>query len=247
MIRPVTLNDLWHIRRKPRSMVTLYNEAMLVSLHRPFWFALHCALEGSSPVRSAFFADESGSSAMAQAVGRGRRPEMDIVLLATDRMSNLVEREADIAVRNIRPTEPGLVARKVADLPVGIYAANGYLESHAVPRDVADLLKLEFVVAFQHLDTFRASLAGNGLAVDALRLAVTTNSHSTAWGLVRAGVGLGFAPVCIGNREAGVRRVLPEAPTPVLPVWMTVHQEVKANARLRRVYDFLAEHFAALN
>ncbi len=83
MIRPVTLNDLWHIRRKPRSAVMLYNEAMLVSPHRIFWFALHCALEGSSPVRSTFFASESDSHAMVQAIARGRRPEMDIVLLAT--------------------------------------------------------------------------------------------------------------------------------------------------------------------
>lgn len=180
------------------------------------------------------------------AVLRQQSPAIDLVLLATDRMSNLVEREADIAVRNIRPTEDGLVARKVAELPVGIYASTGYLASHRAPRGMGDLSGHEFVVAFQHLDGFRASLASAGVAADALHVAVTTNSHATAWGLVRAGVGLGFAPVCIGAREPGVQRVMPEAPTPVLPVWLTVHQEVKANARLRRVYDFLAERFAAL-
>ena len=50
---------------------------------------------------------------------RQQSPTIDIVLLATDRMSNLVEREADIAVRNIQPTEPGLVARKVALMAAG--------------------------------------------------------------------------------------------------------------------------------
>jgi hypothetical protein len=82
MIRPVTLADLWLLRRKPRSAVMLYNEAMLVHPHRVFWFAARCAVEGSSPSRAAFIASEARSHALVQASGRDRRPELDIALLA---------------------------------------------------------------------------------------------------------------------------------------------------------------------
>jgi hypothetical protein len=82
MIRPATLNDLWLLRRKPRSAVMLYNEAMLARPHRIFWFALRCALEGSSPTRATFVARENGVRAIVQATGRDRRPELDIVMLS---------------------------------------------------------------------------------------------------------------------------------------------------------------------
>jgi hypothetical protein len=82
MIRSVTPGDLWTLRRKPRSAVMLYNEAMLARPHRIFWFAARCAIEGSSPKSAAFFAEEGGSQALVQATGRDRRPELDIVLLS---------------------------------------------------------------------------------------------------------------------------------------------------------------------
>jgi hypothetical protein len=82
MIRPVTPGDLWSLRRKPRSAVMLYNEAMLAHPHRPFWFAMQCATEGSSAARATFFAKENGLRAMVQAIGRDRRPELDIALLS---------------------------------------------------------------------------------------------------------------------------------------------------------------------
>lgn len=82
MIRPVTPGDLWPLRRKPRSAVMLYNEAMLACPHRIYWFAVRCALEGNSPARAALVASENNTHAVIHATGRERRPEMDITLLA---------------------------------------------------------------------------------------------------------------------------------------------------------------------
>src|SRR5262245_54437541 len=81
MIRPLTPGDLWILRRKPRSQVMLYNEAMLVKPHRPFWFGLRCVLEGSRRDGATFVFRERGLRAVAQAVGRSGRPEQDLVML----------------------------------------------------------------------------------------------------------------------------------------------------------------------
>lgn len=83
MIRPVTLGDFWTLRRKPRSLVILYNEAMLAQPHRPFWFGLRCMLEGNGRDGATFVYRERGMRAAVQSIGRNGRAEQDIVLLAT--------------------------------------------------------------------------------------------------------------------------------------------------------------------
>lgn len=83
MIRSVTPIDLWTLRRKPRSLVMLYSEAMLSRPHRPFWFGARCMLDGSGREGSTLVYRERGMRAMVQATGRSGRPEQNIVLLAT--------------------------------------------------------------------------------------------------------------------------------------------------------------------
>src|SRR5215475_12519418 len=82
MIRLLKPADLLILRRKPRSQVMLYNEAMLVNPHRPFWFGVRCVLEGSRRDGATFVFRERGLRAAVQAVGRGGRPEQDIVMLS---------------------------------------------------------------------------------------------------------------------------------------------------------------------
>ena len=82
MIRPVTPADLWTLRRKPRSLVTLYNESMLALPHRAFWFAMRCTIEGAGREGGTFVLRERGMQAFAQAIGRNGRPEFDIVQLS---------------------------------------------------------------------------------------------------------------------------------------------------------------------
>jgi hypothetical protein len=82
MIRPVTPADLWTLRRKPRSLVMLYNEAMLALPHRSFWFGLRCMIEGAGREGATLVYRERGLQAVVQAVGRSGRPEQDIVLLS---------------------------------------------------------------------------------------------------------------------------------------------------------------------
>lgn len=79
MIRPVTPADLWTLRRKPRTLVWLYNDSMLAAPHRPFWFGLRCMVEGAGREGMTLMYRERGLQAVVQAVGRSGRPEQDIV------------------------------------------------------------------------------------------------------------------------------------------------------------------------
>jgi hypothetical protein len=83
MIRSVVPGDLWALRRKPRHQVVLYTDGLLAQAHRPAWFALRCLLQGNGRDRSTLIAQDRGASAVVQALGRGGRPEQDIVYLGT--------------------------------------------------------------------------------------------------------------------------------------------------------------------
>lgn len=82
MIRPATPGDLWTLRRKPRSLMMLYNEMMLVRPHRPFWFGLRSTLETSVGDGATFIYRERGMRAVVQSVRRSGRPEHDIAMMA---------------------------------------------------------------------------------------------------------------------------------------------------------------------
>jgi hypothetical protein len=83
MIRSVAPGDLWALRRKPRSQVLLYNEALLAEPHRPLWFALRCLLQGGGRDRGMTVFHDRGLRAMVQSQGRYGRPEQDIIYLVT--------------------------------------------------------------------------------------------------------------------------------------------------------------------
>ena len=60
------------------------------------------------------------------------------------------------------------------------------------------------------------------------------------WEALRAGLGIGFAATWLGDRETAVRRILPDVIS-AIPVWLTVHREIRSSARIRAVYNFLAQ------
>jgi DNA-binding transcriptional LysR family regulator len=71
------------------------------------------------------------------------------------------------------------------------------------------------------------------------------DSHVVRWQMVLAGYGIGFTHSDMGDAKPKVVRLLPEAPLPQLPIWLTAHAELRTSRRIRRVFDFLAAELAA--
>jgi DNA-binding transcriptional LysR family regulator len=59
--------------------------------------------------------------------------------------------------------------------------------------------------------------------------------------MVVAGCGIGLGHIRTGEANPKVQRVLPEMPNLTLPIWLTSHAELRTSARVRIVFDFLAE------
>ena len=165
-------------------------------------------------------------------------------LVASDATDNLLQREADIAIRMYRPDHPDVIARKVGAVRLGTYGATAYLDRRGRPRNMQDLMDHD-VVGYDRSDQILRGFAAAGHPVDRHFFAVRCDDQVAYWRLVVAGAGIGFSQVRVGDAEPKVERVLPDFPIPELPVWLAAHEELRTNQRVRRVFDFLADGLAA--
>jgi len=170
---------------------------------------------------------------------RRAQPLVEIELIASNSTSDLKRREADIAVRSYRPTQPDLIARKIADLHAYLYATDDYLERMGKPRSPGDLSQADFI-GFDESSLLIDAYATLGLKLTAKNFPIITASHVVHWELVKSGAGIGVMPDVLGDRTEGVVRVLPDAKPLDSELWLVAHRELKSSRRMRLVFDYLA-------
>lgn len=168
-------------------------------------------------------------------------PDIQVELVASNQVSNLLRREADIAVRMVRPDQATLVARKLGDVALCACAHRGYLARRAPLRRPEDLLAHDLIgndADPSIVQGFRAL----GYPVTRESFAFRCDDFVVQWQAVRAGLGIGFAASYLLRSDPEVAEVLPgQLPLPSLPMWLAVHREIRTNKRIRAVYDFLAQ------
>jgi DNA-binding transcriptional LysR family regulator len=172
-------------------------------------------------------------------------PDLQIELVSSNQVSNLLRREADIAVRMVRPEQNSLIARKIGEVRLGAYASRGYLESRAPLRKASDLLQHELIGG----DADPAILQGfaaMGFPVTRSAFALRSDDFIVQWQAVRAGLGIGFCADYMLRSDTDVVEVLAgQLKIPSLPMWLAVHREIRTNASIRRVFDYLASALPA--
>jgi DNA-binding transcriptional LysR family regulator len=174
---------------------------------------------------------------------RATEPGIDIEIVATNAPSDLKRREADIAIRNFRPTDPDLVARKVRDMAGHLYAATSYLNRLRRPITIAKLNKADFV-GFDRTPALINRLRSVGLELSLENQVFVCANQLVQWALIKHGLGVGVMAEVIGDAEPLVERVLPEAEAFVFPVWLVSHRELHTSRRVRVVFDLLADQLA---
>jgi DNA-binding transcriptional LysR family regulator len=167
-------------------------------------------------------------------------PGIQVELVASNQISNLLRREADIAVRMVRPTQGSLVARKLADLPIVAAAHPSYLQRQGTPRKQQDLLQHR-LIGYDRDDTIERGFARMGLALPREAFALRTDDQVAYGRLVASGAGIGFVAQYNLAHWPGVVPLLPMLQIPPLPCWLAVHREIRGSRVVKRVYDFLAE------
>jgi len=171
---------------------------------------------------------------------QAEEPGIQIELIASNALTNLLRREADIAVRMVRPAQTSLIARKLGEVAIVAAAHDSYLARAGTPRAPADLLQHR-LVGYDRDDQLLRGFAAMGFAVTREHFALRTDDHVAYGRLVAAGAGIGFVAQYALRQWPGVRPLLPMLAIPPLPCWLAVHREIRASRVVRRVYDHLAE------
>jgi len=176
---------------------------------------------------------------------RSQEPEIELEVIAENAVSDLGRREADIAVRNFRPEEPDLIARKIRDDVGRLYATPGYLDSIGNPSAVEEFSDASFV-GFADPASILQWLNGSGMNLTERNMPLMTRSYLVHWSMVKQGLGIGIMPENIGDREPAVVRACPDMPAFEFPIWLVSHRELRHSRRIRVVFDLLAEGLQAV-
>jgi DNA-binding transcriptional LysR family regulator len=174
---------------------------------------------------------------------RALEPGIDVDVVASNSPSDLKRREADIAIRNFRPTEPDLIAKKIGEGEARLYATEGYLNKFGSPRVPYDLRGAEFI-GFDRGDALLNALNSMGFNLTAWNFPITTENHLVMWDMVRQGLGIGAVDRRIGDAEPLVQQVLPDLEAISFPIWLVAHRELNSSRRIRMVFDLLAEELS---
>jgi DNA-binding transcriptional LysR family regulator len=174
---------------------------------------------------------------------RQAEPGIHIEILASSVSSDLLRREADIAIRNYQPTEPDLIAKKIRDIPARLYAAPRYIERIGNPTLPYDLRNADFI-SIDRTGVFMKGLNTLGLGLTERNFPIMTENYLVMWQLVREGLGIGVQDGIVGDRDPLVRRVLPDLEPLIFSMWLVTHREVNTSRRVRVVFDLLAEELA---
>jgi DNA-binding transcriptional LysR family regulator len=167
-------------------------------------------------------------------------PEIQVELVSSNDVRNLLRREADIAVRMTQPDQASLVAKRIGRIKLSAYAHRSYLQRCGTPQQPQDLLRHD-LVGFDTSDAIVKGFEKGGIPMERNRFVLRTDDMLAQAAAVRAGLGIGFTADYLFRGDTDLIALLPMLNIPPLPVWLAVHREIHTSQRIRAVYDFLGE------
>ncbi|HEY0720278.1 MAG TPA: LysR family transcriptional regulator [Gammaproteobacteria bacterium] len=174
---------------------------------------------------------------------RRTHPEIQIEVAVTNRVENLLEREADIAVRHTQPGQGSLIARRIGAFRIGAFAHHDYLSRVGEPIEFAQPHRYDWL-GLDRSDLLLRGFQRVGMKVDREFFAIRCDDQVALWQMVLSGMGIGFGTLFIAGQAPHLRQVLTEIEIPAMPVWVTAHRELKGSARIRTVFDALVQGLA---
>jgi len=171
---------------------------------------------------------------------REAHPQLEVELVLSNKIQDLVRREVDIAVRMTSPKQDVLLATRVGDVPVGLFAHKAYVERHGRPKSVADLAH-HALIGFDQETPFQRSARATLSAWARENFALRCDSDLGQLALLRAGAGIGGCQLGIAKRDPNLVRVLPDDGSFKLTTWVAMHEGLRNHPRCRATFDALVK------
>ncbi|MDQ0008186.1 DNA-binding transcriptional LysR family regulator [Luteibacter jiangsuensis] len=183
-----------------------------------------------------------GVEVVPRALARLRRehPSLKVELMATNRVQDLLRREADIAIRMSPPRQEALVARKVGHVELGLFAHADYLAERGMPAAITEL-ETHALIGFDEETPFLRAARAKFPVWSRDALTLRSDSDVAQLAMIRAGCGIGICQSALARRDERLVRVLPDAFSFLLETWVTMHGDLRGSRRCRAVFDALVK------
>lgn len=175
---------------------------------------------------------------------REAHPGLVLELALTNRNEDLLARQADIAVRMVRPVQEALVARRVGLIALGLHGHKRLLDAWGRPATLAEAKRLPMVGYETESAGVRAFKALHGLDLNRDDFAFRADSDLAQLAAIRAGLGVGICQVGLAARDPLLERVVPGLTFP-LETFVVTHEDLREVRRVRLVFDALVEGLTA--
>lgn len=167
-------------------------------------------------------------------------PGIEVEVIASNSIDDLMKREADIAIRHVRPDHEELITRRCRDTEIALYAAKAFLDRHGRPTQGRDLAEAPFI-GYAPDDSIDQELNKRGVPVTRRNFRWLCVSSLVGLEIIRQGLGVGVTFAAAADRIPELERVLPDMEPLIAPIWLTAHRELRTSPRIRIVFDALAE------
>ena len=170
---------------------------------------------------------------------REKHPRIAIELMLSNRSEDLLQREADIAIRMIRPTQSALLAKKVGELSVGLHAHQNYIQAHGVPASL-DELRTHTIIGYDKEPSIRRQI---DVGIDYSRelFGFRSDSDIAQFAALKAGLGIGMCQFGLAKKYPELVPMLRTEVHFELDVWVVMHEDHKTSLRMRLMFDHLAQ------
>ncbi len=166
-------------------------------------------------------------------------PALVIELALSNQLEDLLQRQADIAVRMVRPTQEALVAQRIGNIEIGLHAHRSYLASHGTP-DSMEALRMHSIIGYDRETAFlRNALREPGI-LRRPAFSLRTDSDLAQLAAIRAGFGIGACQVGLAQRDRNLVRVLRRAFGLKLDTWLVMHEDLRQSRRCSATFEALS-------
>ncbi len=167
-------------------------------------------------------------------------PGIELELAASNLLTNLTRRDADVAIRVTATPAEHLVGRKVGSTALALFGSAAVLDAQPGPLDLDQQAWLAWD------DSMADQSSGRWVRehVPRARVAARFDSVIVAYHAVLAGFGIGFLPCALGDRSPKLRRVVPDLVLPGTSMWLLTHPDLRHTGRVRCFMDFMADAMA---
>lgn len=174
---------------------------------------------------------------------REQAPGIAVEVISSNAFSDLLRREADIAIRHVKPEQPELIARLVREATASFYASADWVQAHGHPRSADEAAHLPFVGS-DRSGQFLRYLRQHGLPLTEANFSCYADHSVPNWALVRQGMGIGVVGDDMARDTPGIVRVLDDVPPVRFPIWLVTHRELRTSQPIRVVFEALAKGLA---